>query len=1021
MFNRRCGLQPSVLFVALALGLSGCGGGGGGGGVNVRPAPPTPSPPASGNTRGDEIVEVGGIFRVGSGESIPKRILLGREALLDNAGMIGGEVDIAVQSRAGYDGAGATIHNHDGGTIKGRIAGIDLHATINVKNESGGQIEGGSIGIEMGDGGALVNTGVDTLVRSTKGVAIKVTGRSGDLENLDGASIIGKSNAIHLEYGGTIFNGPDSTIATTGKTTGNCAKEGSCSIFIASDAETPTSSGSDLTLVNAGLIIGNIQTIHDASNAVTLLPGGSIHGDIDIGTYGSSLELGGDIDTTVLYSQAVTGTTTFNGYMHKVGDGTWIIDKELTPDSITVTEGTLQIGNGGTTGSVGSANIFIPHGTLVFNRSDDFIFEGSISKGHSEAYDGRLVQAGIGNLILTDHEISPESITIQRGSLQFDNTGEDSLDYRGNYYVETKIENNGALIFDSKFAIFCGCGISGTGSLTKNASGELFLYGTNTYSGDTTINDGILLTLLELPGDVVVNQAGTLGGYSGATLTPGLPGVAGHLLNAGKTIIRQGDSLIRGDFTQAPTGTLAVNLGSKLVVNGTANLQGGTLEIAGADDGYVSNTHTEVLTADDGVTGAFDRLVKDEGVVFTSTTINYDANSVWLDTTGLDVTKAAAGPGVGYTAASMGSAQRVQGAFEQLNSRIATNDLDGVSNDFVRAAGQFQQARNPESAQASLRSLSGQLHAASAAMTFKAIDASSRALSDRFDQLLDGDGSLVGGNGFGMWVQNLRVGGDMGRAGFDNVGFQLDGWLAGSDRRIGQTGVAGYAFGRSRGQQRLARQFDHDNSRSTEGMMYAGWLSGNWYTQGRVGFGRFRQDVSRQLLLGDSTQGVRTFYDGSYDVASAESGLHFGRGGSHITPFVNVQYARIERDGFAEQGAGGFGLRSNAATVDRWQAGVGLRAGRHWNLDGGRSINLNARAQWQRTLASRGDVFDASFVGMPQWQPLVGIGLSRYSGLLGIGLDAALSARTTLKFGYDYETGQRDRAQTMSAHLNIAF
>ncbi len=52
-------------------------------------------------------------------------------------------------------------------------------------------------------------------------------------------------------------------------------------------------------------------------------------------------------------------------------------------------------------------------------------------------------------------------------------------------------------------------------------------------------------------------------------------------------------------------------------------------------------------------------------------------------------------------------------------------------------------------------------------------------------------------------------------------------------------------------------------------------------------------------------------------MAYGESGLHFGRGGSHVTPFVDVEYARIDRGGFAEQGAGGFGLRSNAQTVDR--------------------------------------------------------------------------------------------------------
>jgi fibronectin-binding autotransporter adhesin len=357
----------------------------------------------------------------------------------------------------------------------------------------------------------------------------------------------------------------------------------------------------------------------------------------------------------------------------------------------------------------------------------------------------------------------------------------------------------------------------------------------------------------------------------------------------------------------------------------------------------------------------------------------------------------------------------VQGAFNQLDTKIATGKLSGVSSEFLRAAGQFQQAPTLQAAQASLQSLSGELHAASAAMTFEAIDASSRALSDRFDKLLDKDA------GYGMWTHELRVGGDMARAGFNSVGFQLNGWLVGNDRQIGRSGVAGYAFGQSRGQQRQEQGFGRDNSRSTEGMLYAGWLDGNWYTQGRIGFGHMQQDVNRQILLGDSAQGVGTQYNGSYSVAYGESGLHFGGGNNHLTPFVDVQYARINRNGFAEEGAGGFGLRSDAQTLDRWQAGLGVRASHHWNLDGGRAMDFNARVQWQRTFASHGEAFDASFVGMQQWQPLVGIGLSRYSGLLGVGMDATLSKRATLKFSYDYETGQRNNAQMLATSLNVAF
>lgn len=985
---------------------------------------------------------------------------------MDNAGTLGGSIDIAVEGDDVYSASNEVVLNHDGGSIAGTDTAVLLHAVGSVKNSSGGIIDGGKVGIGLAYGGQVSNDGIGSVIRSTggtavqislengtvqntgggtitggvaavdlqyggkvindgasstisasQGVAIRVSGESGTVENTGGGMVTGESTAIYLQHGGSVTNGAGSTIRALGTTAGDCAGSGDCAIFVASDSDTVESAGGALTLVNAGTIVGNVQMIPTAFNAVTLSPGGSIHGDLDIGSnYGSSLALIGGTGTVQLYSQAVTGTTTFAGDLTKSGDGTWIVDNgNLTPDTTTISAGTLQIGNGGATGSLGPNSVTIYHGRLVFDRSDDVTFGGSISSDNSEAYDGTLVQAGTGTLtLLPVNGISPSHIVIESGTLQIGNTGGIPGSTVGSTILGSDVVNDGTLIFNSSLSIFGG-GISGTGSVVQNGSAELILEGTNTYSGGTTINDGVLLTQQMLPGDVMVNAGGTLGGYTGATPNPGVPGVSGNLSNAGNVSVRKGDSTVGGNYTQASTGTLAVSLGSKLAITGTATLNGGTLEITGADSGYVSNAHTNVLTAGNGVSGTFTQLVKDAGVVFTATTIHYDANSVWLDTTGLNVTTAAAGHGVSYTPASMGSALRVQGAFEQLDSKIATGDLSGVSGNFLQAAGQFQQSPTLQAAQASLQSLSGQLHAASAAMTFEAIDASSRALSDRFDNLLDK------GMAFGTWTHDLSVGGDMMRTGFDGVGFQLNGWMVGNDRQIGRSGVAGFAFGQSRGRQQLNQSFDHDNSRNTESLLYAGWLNGNWYTQGHVGFGRFRQDVNRQILLGDSVQGVGTRYNGSYDVAYGESGLHFDRGQSRVAPFVNVEYARIGRDGFAEQGAGGFGLRSNAQMLDRWQAGLGLRASHHWDLNNDRAVDVRASAQWQRTLASRGDVFDASFVGLQQWQPLVGIGLSRYDGLVGAGLNATLSAHAVLKFDYDYEMGQRDHAQMLSARLNMTF
>jgi outer membrane autotransporter protein len=153
--------------------------------------------------------------------------------------------------------------------------------------------------------------------------------------------------------------------------------------------------------------------------------------------------------------------------------------------------------------------------------------------------------------------------------------------------------------------------------------------------------------------------------------------------------------------------------------------------------------------------------------------------------------------------------------------------------------------------------------------------------------------------------------------------------------------------------------------------------------------------------------GVASDTNGRYQVAYGESGYRASLGGLQFTPFANLQYARIQRDGFNELGGDGFGLKSASQTVDRWQAGVGVRAGHTWSLAGGGSLSLQGRLQWQQAFATHGDVFDASFTGVDQWAPVGGIGLSRYQSQAGLTLDWTMSARSSLQFGMDQYFGQR--------------
>lgn len=957
------------------------------------------------------------MLKVDHGVSLANHILVGIYGVLDNAGTLGGQGNVAIEGDS-CDSTFATcptVLNHDGGTIRASDHAVQMNSLGYVTNSSGSLIEGGNAAVWLA-AGSVTNGGAGSIIRSASGTAIDVEHGQGIVTNTGGALISSGGPAIVLAYGGSVTNGIGSTIETQGTSLGNCGGSSGCAIYVGSDLIT------GLTLSNQGTILGNVEMVPTAYNVTTLWAGSVIQGDLDMGTnQGSFFTLDGGAGTVQRYSDAVTGTTTFTGLLIKAGDGSWIIDSDDLSNvaHAEVRGGTLQIGDGGAIGQVGSAtsgdyspvSIQIATGaSLVFDRSDDVIYQGYVSPLDSGG-GGSVVQKGTGTVTLTDARwVNGLALVVDQGGFTLGDGR-----YQNDYLRPVSITDNGVLAVDTDGQLFLESIISGSGSLIKRGPGMLSLDENNTYTGPTVVEAGTLRSMNVLPGDVTVNSGAVLQGAAYSGTPPGLPGTAGDLSNSGRVEVRGGDTRIGGNYTNSATGTLAISLGSKLDVAGTATLNGGTLEVTGADGGYVSNTHTNVLTATGGISGTFGQLLKDSGVVFTATTINYDGNSVWLDTTGLNVTAAAAGNGVTYTPASMGSAVRVQGAFDLLDQKIAAGKMSGVPSEFLTSAGQFQRAPTLQAAQTSLESLSGELHAVSSAMTFEAIDASNRALSDHFDKLVDK------GANKGTWTQNLSLGGAMARPGFSGVDFQLNGWLVGNDRSVGETGVSGFAFGQSRGQQRLKSRIDHDTSRNSEAMFYAGRISGNSYLLGRVGFGHFRQDVTRQVLLGYSAQGVGAQYEGGYRTVYGESGMGFGDSDSRLTPFIDVQYSRVDRNGFVEQGAGGFGLRSTVQSVDRWEAGLGFRAKRHWALSHGRFVEINAHAQWWRTVASHGDMFNASFVGLEQWQPLLGIGVSRYSSVFGIGMDTALWRHAALNVSYDHERGQRNTAQSLMARLNIAF
>ncbi|MGB3819243.1 autotransporter-associated beta strand repeat-containing protein, partial [Achromobacter pulmonis] len=193
-----------------------------------------------------------------------------------------------------------------------------------------------------------------------------------------------------------------------------------------------------------------------------------------------------DTIVAALQDVAANAATGWDGRsLTKQGAGSLILAGQNTyTGGTTIAAGTLQLGDGGTRGSV-AGDIDIARGSwLSFVRNDDVTYGGAIS-GAGAVYKGLGPQQGTGMLTLTGDHTYAGGTVIQGGTLRLGDGGTTGS-------VTGKIVNNAALVFDRGDAVTFDGVISGGGTVTKKGSNTLTLTGDNAYTGLTTIADGTL-------------------------------------------------------------------------------------------------------------------------------------------------------------------------------------------------------------------------------------------------------------------------------------------------------------------------------------------------------------------------------------------------------------------------------------------------------------------------------------------------------------------------------------------------
>jgi fibronectin-binding autotransporter adhesin len=375
------------------------------------------------------------------------------------------------------------------------------------------------------------NLGTGTIYFSASGATLYISG----------ASSFSSGKSIVLSQPGTIDvdSGVTATFSGSISSTSSLTKTGDGSLILSG-----SNSYSGGTTVSAGIFQGTTSSlVGTITNNASLV--------FDQATSGS---FSGNIGGTGSVSITGGGTVTLSGSNSYTG-GTSVLSSTLKGTTDTL-QGDISVDSGS---------------SLDFDQSSDGTYAGVLSG------DGSLILSGSGTVSLSGNNSYSGGTQILSGTLSGDTTT-----------IQGDIVDNSSLVFNQTFAGIYNGSISGTGTVTKSGSDILVLFGSNSYTGGTIVEEG---TLLQISDDSTLGsmEASLIFAGSGGKLTIDL----GPIYFSERDIFLDADGTIEvssgiiADFAGDISGVSAlVKSGEgRLILSGDNDYEGGTSVLDGILEG----------------------------------------------------------------------------------------------------------------------------------------------------------------------------------------------------------------------------------------------------------------------------------------------------------------------------------------------------------------------------------------------------------------------------------------------------
>ena len=548
--------------------------------------------------------------------------------------------------------------------------------------------------------------------------------------------------------------------------------------------------------------------------------------------------------------------------------------------------------------------------------------------------------------------------------------------------------------------------ISGHGGLTKRGIGALVLTGSNTYSGPTLVDQGLLAINGSLTSAVTVSQSGVVGG-SGR--------IGALTANSGGTVA-PGNSIgtlnVAGDVTFEAGSTYAVELSptssDRIVAGGTATLNGGTVTLAlensptllsSAQAQSLIGRQYNILQAAGGITGSFASVMPD--YLFIGGTLNYAATGVQL---------AVARNGNSFASVGTTRNQRaVATAAEQLGTGNAVYESLLLAPDAASAQGAFQQ-------------LSGEVYPALQSALVNDSRYVREAVGERLRHGEMGATSETVDSRGNVWVKALGAWGKTdsrsNTAGYTSA---IGGMLAGVDGALDDATRLGLVAGYS--DTSLSMGSDTHSRASVDSYhfgAYAGHEIGAWRLSGGATYSWHRADVKRDLHYGDVSGKQKAKVDARSTQLFAEAAYRINLQPLALEPFANLAYVHLDTDGVTEKGDAA-ALKTGDDRRDVVLSTLGARALKTFSLNDHQQLEVSGTLGWQHNLSSTDSEQHLAFASGGPSFTVESAPMARDAALVGARASLVLSKEARVNFDYNGLLASKDKVHGVGLSLDWAF